>query len=91
MHWNLVQNEMDTAQLLRKDKQLLTSPRYDDLSERAQKQVDVILAAMRGLVKAGAVGEGTVRVNASGYAHHDPIRMPADEKDFIAFNIGRVK
>lgn len=74
-----------------KENKPLTSPRYDDLSPRAQKQVDLVTAAIRGLVKAGAVGEGEVRINAAGYAHHDPEHMPVGDSDFVGLNIGRVK
>ena len=93
MPWNFVTREYDTAAFLRDDPDPTTAPRYENLDERSQKQVTAANKVIRGLIKAGMVGEGKVAISASGHAHHDPVRMPTDPSsaDFIAVSIGRVK
>jgi len=90
--WNLVSQEMDSAEFLRSEAKPLTSPRFDDLDEQSQAQVKAIYKAMKLLVKAGAVGEGKIRISASGHFHHDEVKMPTDPASATNFgiSIGRV-
>jgi hypothetical protein len=91
MEWSLVQQEKDIAQYLREaDAEPQTSPPWDDLNERAQHQVSLVSKVVRGLLKADAVSEGLIRVNASGRAHPDAKQGPA-AFDYIAFSIGRIR
>jgi len=91
MQWQLVTTELDSAQVLRENgDQLITSPRVEDLSERAQDQVKKTVKLITLAVKSGMVGEGQVRISASGYAHHDEDQMPTDQRDFVAISIGRI-
>ena len=92
MQWSIVQIEQDTAQLIREKKDLLTSPRMEDMTDRARTQVKATQAVIRGLLKAGVVGEGKVRINASGYAQYEAGQKPVgtDGSDFVAISIGRV-
>lgn len=91
MGWTYVSRDVDSAEFLRDESLPLTSPRYDDLDSRQKRQAMAAHKVIRGLVKAGVVGEGKIRVNAAGHRHHEN-RMPADPSsaDFIAINIGRV-
>jgi hypothetical protein len=77
MQWSLVQVEQDTAQLVREKKDLLTSPRMEDMTDRAKAQARATQAVIRGLLKSGVVGEGKVRINASGYAMQEAGQKPA--------------
>jgi hypothetical protein len=92
MQWSMVQVEQDTAQLLREKKDLLTSPRMEDMTPRARAQAKATQAVIRGLLKAGVVGEGNVRINASGFAMVEDGKKPAgtEGSDFVAISIGRV-
>lgn len=89
MHWRFVENIVDTAELLRGDDEPLTSPRYNDLDEDAQRQAKLVHKAIRGLVKAGVVGEGQIVVNAAGKTITGDEKMPRDDPNFIAISIGR--
>lgn len=90
MHWTLVPIEKDTDAIGRSKEAPLTSPKYEDLSERAKEQVDKVMKLIQLSCKSELVGSGAVRVNASGYAHHDAEKMPVGDKDFIAISIGRM-
>jgi hypothetical protein len=90
--WSMVEQNVDTAAFLREEGDPLTSPRITDLDERSQKQARLAHKSIRGLIKAGVVGEGKVRIGASGYTHHDSAKMSLDpsQADFVAIHIGRV-
>ena len=91
MNWQLVTVEEDTAKIVRDNGEMfLTSPREEELSERAQDQVKKVVKIITLACKSNMVGEGMVRVSASGYAHHDEDQMPTDQRDFVAISIGRM-
>jgi hypothetical protein len=89
--WAFVTIEKDTAEYLRNGDTPLTSPRYEDLDDKARRQVNATHKVIRGLIKAGVVGEGKVRISASGNAWNET-RMSADPSaaDFVGISIGRV-
>lgn len=91
MNWQLVTVEEDTAKIVRQDGDMfLTSPREEELSDRAREQVKKVKKIVTLACKSDMVGEGLVRVSASGYAHHDSDQMPTDQRDFVAISIGRM-
>ncbi len=89
MHWQLVQIEEDSIKIGREKDLPLVSPRFEDLTPRAKEQVTKVAKIIQLACKSQLVGEGQVRINASGYAHHDADKMPTDQRDFIAISIGR--
>lgn len=90
MHWQLVTTEETNAYFARKTSEPLTSPRVAELSPRAADQVNKVWKIIQLACKSELVGDGQVRVSASGYCHHDPEQMPTDQRDFIAISIGRI-
>jgi hypothetical protein len=91
MHWQLVTAEEDTAMIVREEGDMfITSPREEQLSSRAKDQSRKVVKIITLACKSGLVGQGQVRVSASGYAHHDESQMPTDQRDFIAISIGRI-
>jgi hypothetical protein len=89
VHWQMVTIEKDSAEVGRDKTQPLVSPRFEDLTSRAQDQVKAVHKIIQLACKADLVGGGKVRINASGYAHHDETQMPTDQRDFVAISIGR--
>jgi hypothetical protein len=92
MSWEIVSRELDTAEFLREENGPLSSPRVEELDEQQAAQVRAAHKVMKLLVKSGAVGEGKIRISASGHAHHDPVKMPTDpaSSTFIGISIGRI-
>jgi hypothetical protein len=90
--WQFPSFELDTSEFLRNEDMPWMSPKFEELNERAQKQVKAAHKTLRGLVKAGVVGEGKIRISASGQAHHEDVMTtnPGDA-DYIALHIGRVQ
>jgi hypothetical protein len=89
MHWILVPIEDEAVAVARTAGEPSTSPKFEELSERAQDQAKKVYKMIQLACKSELVGAGKVRVQASGYAHHED-RMPVGEKDFIALSIGKV-
>ena len=87
--WILVAMELDTAELERLDNTPMTSPRYDDLIPECQKQARLVYKSIKNLVKAGAVGEGKIVINASGEATPEASSLTWEAPDFVAFNVAR--
>jgi hypothetical protein len=91
MQWQMVTTERDTAEYLRNEDDPLTSPRFSDLDERSQRQAKAVHKVIRGLLKAGVVGEGKVRISASGntWGEERPSLDP-NQADFVGISIGRI-
>jgi hypothetical protein len=88
-NWHMITAETTTETLKRDLESALTSPREENLGERAVDQYKFAKAALAGLAKSGAVGAGPIYAYASGAAAEDPDHPPVGQHDFIAINISR--
>lgn len=89
MQWVFVQQEMDTDAIQRQDDPPATSPKFEDLSPEAQKQVKAAWKVIKGLAKASVVGDGKAIFYGSGHAASGDEKMSADDPYYIAVNLSR--